>query len=191
MSVESEIIVVSGLPRSGTSLMMQMLARAGIPTLTDNVRIADADNPRGYFEFERVKTTKHDPTWIPEARGKAVKIVSPLLYDLPDRESYRVLFMERDIDEVLQSQERMLRRLKRSGGPSGHMKTYFAIHLERLFRWLPAQRHMQVLNVSYNQLLAKPGPELQKVSDHLDGRPAPELMLQAIDSSLYRNRHGC
>ena len=93
--MNSEIIVVSGLPRSGTSLMMQMLDRGGIDVLTDVIRQPDIDNPQGYYEFERVKKLKEDASWIPEARGKAVKIVSQLLYDLPSSEKYRVIFMER------------------------------------------------------------------------------------------------
>ena len=92
--MDSEIIIVSGLPRSGTSLMMQMLAIGGVEVLTDHIRTADPDNPRGYYEFERVKRIKQDASWLPEARGKAVKMVSQLLYDLPTGEEYRILFME-------------------------------------------------------------------------------------------------
>src|SRR5262249_30630691 len=103
-----DIIIVSGLPRSGTSLMMQMLDGGGVPVLTDNIRAADTDNPRGYYEFEPVKATKRDATWLPAARGKAVKMVSQLLYHLPPGETYRVLFLERDLEEVLASQEKML-----------------------------------------------------------------------------------
>src|SRR5215468_203263 len=108
MVMSSEIIIVSGLPRSGTSLMMQMLHAGGIRVLTDGERAADTDNPRGYFEFERVKQTKRDPSWLPVARGMAVKMISQLLYDLPASEQYRVLFLERDMEEVLRSQEKML-----------------------------------------------------------------------------------
>ena len=95
--VGTEIIVVSGLPRSGTSLMMQMLDRGGIPALTDQMRTADVDNPRGYYEFERVKKIKEDRDWLPAARGKAVKMISALLYDLPATEHYRIVFMQRDL----------------------------------------------------------------------------------------------
>src|SRR5687768_13992796 len=107
MPLADDIIIVSGLPRSGTSLMMQMLDRAGISAVTDKIRTADDDNPRGYFEFEPVKRTKQDASWLPAARGRAVKLVSSLLYDLPATERYRVLFMQRDINEVLDSQEKM------------------------------------------------------------------------------------
>src|SRR5437764_1475845 len=104
--MSSEIIVVSGLPRAGTSLMMQMLDNGGIEVLTDGVRAADTDNPRGYYELEKVKRLKQDASWLPQARGKVFKMVSQLLYDLPASEAYRVLFMERDFDEMLRSQEK-------------------------------------------------------------------------------------
>src|SRR5262245_46933223 len=98
--MNTDIVIVSGLPRSGTSLMMQLLEAGGIEVVTDKLRAADADNPRGYHEFERVKKIKQDASWVPEIRGKAVKMVSQLLCDLPTTETYRIIFMERDFDEV-------------------------------------------------------------------------------------------
>src|SRR5579864_8247467 len=106
--MDAEIIIVSGLPRSGTSLMMQMLDNGGVEVVTDNVRTADTDNPRGYYEFEQVKTIKRDTSWLPATRGRAFKMVSQLLYDLPPSEAYRIIFMERDLEETLLSQEKML-----------------------------------------------------------------------------------
>src|SRR5439155_309570 len=101
--MSSEIIIVSGLPRSGTSLMMQMLENGGVEVVTDNIRAADTDNPRGYYEFEPVKKIKQDISWLPGTRGKVFKMVSQLLYHLPSGEQYRVVFMERDLDEMLVS----------------------------------------------------------------------------------------
>src|SRR3954447_18868200 len=112
-----EITIVSGLPRSGTSLMMQMLDGGGVEVVTDHVRTADTDNPRGYYEYEQVKAIKRDTSWLPATRGKAFKMVSQLLYDLPPAETYRIIFMERDLDEVLRSQEKMLTRLGRTPAP--------------------------------------------------------------------------
>jgi hypothetical protein len=188
MPLDSEIIVVSGLPRSGTSLMMQMLIRGGIPVLTDHVRGADADNPRGYYEFEAVKKTKADPSWLADARGKAVKMVSSLLYDLPDTENFRVIFQRRDLDEVLESQEKMLNRLGRSAAPRDAMKKSFNLHLERLFEWLPKQSHLRILEVSYNSILADPKTETQRIVAFLDNVPDRDRVLEAIDPTLYRNR---
>src|SRR5215475_8067096 len=100
---KNEIVVVSGLPRSGTSLMMQMLDKGGLEVVTDKIRAADTDNPRGYYEYEQVKKIKQDKSWLPATRGKAFKMVSQLLYDLPPTEKYRVIFMERDFEEMLDS----------------------------------------------------------------------------------------
>ena len=184
----TDIIIVSGLPRSGTSLMTQMLERGGVEVLTDGVRAADADNPRGYFEWEPAKAIKRDASWLPQARGKAVKLVSQLLYDLPAGEQYRVVFMERDLDEVLLSQETMLRRLGKSPAPREAMKQAFTVHLERLHQWLGRQRHMEVLRVGYADLVRQPATQAERVRDFL-GIPADaESMAKACDPALYRNR---
>src|SRR5262249_52877341 len=151
-----EIIIVSGLPRSGTSLMMQMLDGGGVAVVTDHIRTADTDNPRGYYEFEQVKKIKQDASWLPQIRGKAVKMVSQLLYDLPPNESYQIVFMERDMEEMLLSQEKMLKRLGRNAAPREEMKRSFALHLERLHTWLQQQPHMAVLRVRYNELVEQP-----------------------------------
>src|SRR5215831_7771246 len=127
--MDSEIMIVSGLPRSGTSLMMQMLDKGGLPVVTDNIRAADTDNPRGYYEYEQVKKIKEDASWLPATRGKAFKMVSQLLYDLPASETYRIIFMERDLEEVLQSQEKMLARLGRPAAPRPEMRGAYALHL--------------------------------------------------------------
>ncbi len=186
--MNAELIVVSGLPRSGTSLMMQMLASGGIEVLTDVVREADVDNPRGYFEFERVKKLKEDASWIPDARGKAVKMVSQLLYDLPSSEQYLVIFMSRDLDEMLLSQEKMLARLNRPALPPEQIKPAFIKHLEQLRAWLAAQRHLKVLEVRYNDLITDPAQQAARVNAFLSGRANLQAMVEAVDPSLYRNR---
>ncbi len=188
MAVESEIIVVSGLPRSGTSLMMQMLDQAGVDVVTDYIRQADRDNPRGYYEFERVKKMKEDASWLPQLRGKAVKMISQLLYDLPDSERYRILFMERDFDEMLLSQEKMLARLGRPAAPRDQMKRSYIIHLTRLRNWLAQQSHMAILSVNYNDLVHHPQRHATRVTTFL-GRPvSSHQMAASVDPSLYRNR---
>jgi hypothetical protein len=186
--MSSAIIVVSGLPRSGTSVMMQMLDNGGIPVVTDNIRTADTDNPRGYYEYEQVKKIKEDASWVPATRGKAVKMVSQLLYDLPAQEQYRVVFMERDLDEMLASQEKMLQRLGRKAAPREQMKRSFIAHLEKLNEWLPRQQHMQVLRVRYHELIQEPEREARRVHEFLDAKPNVSKMAKSVDSSLYRNR---
>jgi hypothetical protein len=189
--MNSEIIVVSGLPRSGTSLMMQMLDNGGVEVVTDNIRTADTDNPKGYYEYELVKKIKQDISWLPATRGKAFKMVSQLLYDLPATEVYRIIFMERDMDEMLLSQEKMLQRLGRPTAPRENMKHNYAIHLERLFEWLPRQRHLTILRVCYNDLVAHPRKHAERVSAFLAHTADIEGMVSTVDPSLYRNRnHG-
>jgi hypothetical protein len=185
----SEITIVSGLPRSGTSLMMQMLDRGGVEVVTDNVRTADTDNPRGYYEFEQVKKVKKDASWLPATRGKAFKMVSQLLYDLPPGETYRIIFMERDLEETIRSQEKMLERLGRRAAPTEEMKHAFVQHLERLHEWLTRQPNMAVLRVVYRDLVERPCDQAERIRDFLLGKGDVEEMVKVVDPSLYRNRN--
>ena len=186
--MNDEIIIVSGLPRSGTSLMMQMLAAGGIDVLTDGERSADIDNPRGYLEFERVKKIKQDASWLPTARGKAVKMISQLLFDLPATESYRVLFMERNLEEILESQEKMLANLGRLAVPRDKMRSAFESHLQRLDEWLSKQSSFATLRIDYPSLVAHAREEAARVNQFLSGRADANEMAMAVDPSLYRNR---
>ncbi len=183
-----DIIIVSGLPRSGTSLMMQMLSAGGIDVVTDNIRTPDADNPRGYFEFEPVKKIKQDQSWLPAMRGKAFKMVSQLLYDLPATEQYRIIFMERDLREVLVSQEKMLTRLKQPAAPSQDMTRAYTLHLERLREWLARQNNMSILRVLYKELVEMPVAQAVRLNEFLSGKMNVESAAGIVDPSLYRNR---
>ncbi len=186
--MHTDIIIVSGLPRSGTSLMMQLLDKGGIEVVTDHIRTADTDNPRGYYEFERVKKVKQDPSWLPAVRGKAVKMVSQLLYDLPATERYRIIFMERHLGEVLDSQEKMLLRLGREAAPRTEMTKAYTLHLDRLQSWLAKQANMAVLRVEYGAIVAEPEREAARVKEFLAGRLEVVEAVGAIDPGLYRNR---
>jgi hypothetical protein len=186
--MNAEIVVVSGLPRSGTSLMMQLLHAGGIPALTDHLRTPDPDNPRGYYEFERVKKVKDDAAWLPDARGKVVKMVSQLLFDLPPTERYRVVFMERDLDEVLDSQENMLRRLGRPAAPRDEMTRAFGLHLTRLHKWLAEQPNFVVLRVGYADVVSHPAEAVGRVNEFLGGVLDAAAARAAVDPSLYRNK---
>lgn len=184
------VTVVSGLPRSGTSMMMRMLEAGGLPVLVDGLRTADEDNPRGYYEFERVKQLEHDTAWLPEARGKVVKIISALLQHLPPSERYRVVFMRRDLGEVLASQREMLRR---RGEPTDatrdeEMARFFTSHLRRVEGWLAAQPACDVLYVSYNDLLREPGPSSHEVAAFLGGELDAARMREVVSQRLYRQR---
>jgi hypothetical protein len=186
--MSSQIVIVSGLPRSGTSLMMQMLDNGGMDVVTDHIRTPDTDNPRGYYEFEAVKRIKQDSSWLASTRGKAFKMVSQLLYDLPPAEKYRILFMERDLDEMLISQEKMLQRLGRAAAPREPMKQAYQVHLDRLRQWLTRQANMAVLYVNYNQLIAEPETHVTRLKEFLQMPVDSEAMMAAIDPALYRNR---
>jgi len=183
------ITVVSGLPRSGTSLMMQMLDAGGIGPLTDRVRTADEDNPRGYYEFEPVKQTKRDAGWVPSAVGKAVKMIYQLLYDLPPEFAYRVVFMERKIEEVLASQRTMLERQGAQGAKltDEQLAKVFGAQVAKCKAWLAAQPNFTVAYVSYNDLVADPRPQADVLSAFLGGLDV-DAMASVVDPSLYRQR---
>lgn len=192
--MDSTVYIVSGLPRSGTSMMMQMLHRGGLPALTDQVRTADEDNPRGYFELERVKQTSDDASWVEEARGKVVKLISRLLFDLPHGASagvrYKIVFMRRDLDEVLRSQRKMLdhRGEDSTASDDGEMKELFVSHLEDVEAWLRSREDIEVLFVNYNRMLQEPAKGAERINRFLGGVLDLESMVSMVDPALYRNR---
>ncbi len=190
MSTRDYITIVSGLPRSGTSMMMQMLDTGGLEALTDHVRKPDEDNPKGYYEFEPVKRTKQDPSWVPTAVGKAVKMVYRLLYDLPAEYQYRVLFMRRKLEEVIKSQEIMLQRSGKSGGNLSDEEfiRLFAAEIDKCLKWMDAQPNFRYIQVDYNEMIADPRKQVARVVEFLDGDLDAEKMVGVVDPSLYRQR---
>lgn len=184
------IIIVSGLPRSGTSMMMRMLAEGGVPVITDELRQADPDNPRGYFEFETVRQMPAgNVEWLENANGKAVKIISALLEYLPPRYSYKIIFLEREIREVLASQHKMLNhRHEKPKAEDREIEQQIKQHLSAMKPWLVRQPHMEVLYVNYNQLVTSPEPFCEQVADFLELPLNRSRMLAVPDQQLYRNR---
>jgi hypothetical protein len=185
------VTLVSGLPRSGTSLMMQMLSAGGMPVLTDQKRSADEDNPNGYWEFEPVKTTRVSRDWLRQAQGKAVKMVHLLLTDLPRGDyRYRVLLMKRRMAEVLASQRVMLQRQGKTGAAlsDDQLSQVFQAQMERVEKWLKEQPCFAVLPVDYNMLLADPMPQAAVINEFLGGALDPARMAQAVNPKLYRQR---
>lgn len=185
------IVIVSGLPRSGTSLMMKMLEAGGLPVLTDRLRLADDDNPKGYYEYERVKALdKGDHAWLPEAQGKVVKVISALLMHLPPTYTYRVIFMRRNLDEVLASQRKMLahRGEADTAASDDEVAPLFAKHVAATKSWLLAQPNMTLLEIDYNVLVADPRRSAQAIQRFLPNTLDVEQMVQAVDPTLYRNR---
>ncbi|MBK9128286.1 MAG: sulfotransferase domain-containing protein [Phycisphaerales bacterium] len=186
------VTIVSGLPRSGTSMMMRMIDAGGIPALTDNVRTADQDNPRGYYEYEPVKRTKEDPSWVDAARGRVVKMVYRLLYDLPARYTYRVVFMRRNLMEVVASQDVMLTRRGREGGelPPDKLVALFTQQLDEFDRWVRAQPNFGLLYVDYNEVVRDPGPAVARLNEFLGGALDTAAMRAVVEPELYRQRRG-
>lgn len=184
------ITIVSGLPRSGTSMMMQALEAGGIPALSDNIRKKDEDNPKGYYEFEPVKKTKDDPSWVPKAQGKVVKMVYRLLYDLPDQYEYRVIFMRRDLKEVLASQKVMLQRSGQQGANVGDQKLaeLFQSQLATFDQWIAARKNFSILSINYKEMISSPKVQCERINDFLGGVLDSDASAAAVDPSLYRNR---
>ncbi len=190
--LNESLVVVTGLPRSGTSMFMQMLEAGGMNILTDGLREPDEDNPRGYLEFEPVKNLLKDSTWLLEGRGKVVKIVAPLLSALPAGLPCRIIFTERDLDEVLDSQERMLIRRKQDivSTPERRqlLKNEYARTTVRVKAMLARRPGTQVLSVGYRDAVADAAAVAEKVNQFLGGGLDVEKMAASVDPSLHRNR---
>lgn len=184
------ITIVSGLPRSGTSMMMQMLHAGGMKILTDNLREADQNNVKGYFEYEKVKTLNEDNSWVGNAEGHALKVISQLLPHLPNGFEYKVIFMERNLGEILRSQEKMLENLgrKEEGGNPDILKEAFRKHLQKTKKWLANQENMDVIYISYKEAVQNPLEQATLINDFLDNNLSAEQMASVVDTSLYRQR---
>lgn len=183
------ITVVTGLPRSGTSMAMQMLQAGGVPLCYDEHRPADTDNPHGYYEYEPVKRTRNDTSWVATARGRAVKVVFTLLFELPEDHDYRVIFMRRRLEEVLASQSDMLSRLgskgSRRSGPE--LIDVFQRQLTKLDGWLADQPNVRTLDLHYNQVIEDPRSAAGAMNAFLDCRLDEDAMATVVDPSLYRH----
>lgn len=186
------IVIVSGLPRSGTSMMMRMLEAGGFPILTDAARPPDESNPHGYFELERVLTLDKPggPDWLREARGRAIKVISALLPHLPETHSYQVVFMRRDLGQIVRSQNAMLARRSEPAGDAGDdaMIRIYERHLREVASFLARRRAFAVLDVEHRAVIDTPLDEARRVAAFV-GRPLdPAAMAAAVDPSLHRNR---
>ena len=184
------ITVVSGLPRSGTSMMMQMLKAGGLDTLIDEARVPDDDNPRGYFEFEPTKKTRRDTSWVDLAGGKVVKLVHLLLLDLPADRSYRVIMMRRQMSEVLISQEKMLTRQGKKGASlsSDKLAAVFHQQMEDVLIHLREQSCFEFLEIQYADVVADAAEQADAINTFLGGMLDTAAMAAAVDPNLYRNR---
>ena len=192
--LSESLVVVTGLPRAGTSMLMQMLASGGIPVLTDDVRIADEDNPRGYYEFEPVKKLMSDSRWLRDAKGKAVKIVAPLVPSIPRGIPLRLIVIERDLDEILASQEKMIERRgeKISGTVERRerLKAEYRRTLRRVAKWIGNRADASVLALERSAILQDATGASERIREFLEGGVNVSAMAAAVDPSLHRNRQG-
>jgi len=190
-------VLVSGLPRSGTSLMMQMLAAGGMSVVTDGKRTADVDNPKGYYEWEDLKQIARHPELLDgdDMNGRAIKCLSMLLRSMPAHHDYKVLFMTRPIDQVIASQTRMIQRLATDGArlEDRDLMRGLTSHREETLQWLASSPHMQVLEIDYPTLIESPEDVLPRIADFLghDLLPCPQAMHAVIDPALHRQRSSC
>lgn len=185
------VTIVSGLPRSGTSMMMKLLEAGGLPPLTDNLRTADEDNPKGYYEFERVKQLpKGDVAWLPDAQGKVVKVIAALLPHLPGGYHYRVIFMQRAMPEVLASQRQMLIRRGEDPNkiPDDVIAKLFEKHLKQVNEWVSRQSNVERLDVNYNEMLKDPQPSINQINAFLGSQLDIQRMATVVDPALHRQR---
>jgi hypothetical protein len=185
------IVVVSGLPRSGTSMAMRMLEAGGLEILSDGLRVADESNPNGYFEDERVKSLHADPdkSWLKDARGKAVKIISFLLRDLPGSNHYRVIFMQRNLDEVMASQRQMLGAAHAGDAASdARLAAGYADHLAAVKVLLAERPYFDVLYLEHQDVMRQPAEHAEQIARFLGGDLDVAKMAAAVDPKLHRNR---
>ncbi len=184
------IVVVSGLPRSGTSLMMRVLEAAGLPILQDGTRPPDESNPHGYYEHSAVRRTAVDPSWLEHASGHAVKVIHALLEHLPRDRRYAVILMRRPIDEVVGSQDRMLARLGRDAGllPSARVGSVLAVQLAAAIELLEREDCFTWMSVDFPELIARPAETIRSVIDFLGLRARASDLTRLVDPSLHRER---
>ncbi len=185
------VVIVSGLPRSGTSMAMKMLEAGGLELVVDDARTADEDNPKGYFEDERVMdlATATDTSWLRSARGRVIKVVSSLLNHLPADNDYKIVFMRRNVHEVLASQAKMLeRRGEDSHTDDGELLRMYENHLEKVEFQIRFRKNLDAVYVKYSDVVGNPSGEAQRIADFLGGDLDVVRMAAAVDGSLYRNR---
>ncbi len=186
------IVVVSGLPRSGTSMLMKMLDAGGMQIMTDSERAADIDNPKGYFEYERIKNLEKetDKSYVREGRGKVLKVISFLIKDLPDDNDYRVIFMRRDLDEVLASQNKMIQRLGTQDSTAAEeaMREAYRNDIVRTRLLCKKRPNFELIEVNYKSTVEEPTATARSVNAFVGGHLDEAAMRDAVDGSLYRNR---
>ncbi len=189
--IKGTITVVSGLPRSGTSMMMQMLAKGGHEVFTDEERAADDNNPRGYYEHEAVKSLHKSNKWLVNARDKAIKVIAQLIESLPSTYKYKIIFMERDLNEVVTSQRKMLNRLGKETADDVmplELIQSFEATIRDVKMWAAKQSNVEIVYVKHADVINNPFEQALRINEFLDYKLLPELMAEAVDRKLYREK---
>ncbi len=185
------IIVVSGLPRSGTSMIMQMLKAGGMELLDDEIRTPDEDNPRGYFEYDPVKRLKEDASWLTLAEGRAVKVISYFLTHLPESRTYKVIFLDRPLEEILKSQAKMLQHRGKDltrQPPDATLKKHLEMHLKQVTRFLDQKPCFDALHIGFRNAITDPSETAAKIAHFLPHPLQVDDMATVVNPALYRNR---
>ena len=185
MQTKELIYIVTGLPRSGTSLMMQMLAAGGLPVLTDSKRPANISNSKGYWEWEAVKKLETNPYVLSDAQGMAVKIISPLLAYLPETYTYKIIFMRRKTEHIIRSQNRMLQK---EGKPLSSLSDERLVQLFN-HQVMTSKQELQkkeipFYEVWYEHIVQNPKPVIKGIAAFLEQPLDLSAMLKSIDVSL-------
>ena len=191
MKSDEIIFVVSGLPRSGTSLLMQMLGAGGAVLLTDENRLPDDDNPKGYLEYEPVKNLRIKKDWVSDSKGKVVKVIHALLPELPSLFQYKIIFINRNVEEIVASQKKMLQRAGRTGAnmPDDKLTALFTAERARILKWVGMQKNMELLECDYREIVEDAFFNAQRIATFLELELDINLMAQVVDAKLYRNKY--
>ncbi len=191
MKSDEIIFVVSGLPRSGTSLLMQMLGAGGAVLLTDENRLPDDDNPKGYLEYEPVKNLRIKKDWVSDSKGKVVKVIHALLPELPSLFQYKIIFINRNVEEIVASQKKMLQRAGRTGAnmPDDKLTALLTAERARILKWVGMQKNMELLECDYREIVEDAFFNAQRIATFLELELDINLMAQVVDAKLYRNKY--
>ena len=188
--MSDHVTIVSGFPRSGTSMMMQILQAGGMPVLCDDISRANEHNPRGYLEYSKTRTIVKDSSWIKDAKGMAIKVMAVHLRFIPPEHNYRVIFMRRNVDEIIFSREIMSRKSGRSiaiGVPEFNPEWYNRI-LNRCSEWMLSQNNIVTYYCDYNDMISNTKEGIDRLNDFLIPNLDTNAMISAVDPKLYRQR---
>ena len=181
----SVITIVTGLPRSGTSLMMQILKNIPLEIITDNHRKSDVNNPEGYYEFEAVKGILKNNQFLKDCQGKGIKIVAPLVQFIDLKLNYKVIFMRRHMEEILLSQEKMLG--KDQSSERAKFKAIYELHLKKTIEFLKLNK-IPFIEIEYRNLVNTTEEEIEKILQFLEMNGDKQLLIKQVNDKHYRNR---